>query len=74
MSDMPTEGYFTLTDENAVEIALWCGGKVVREKDALDPEIEHVAVNIPVKDGVDRIHVGDRIAFDTEQSYYIKNP
>lgn len=48
-------------DENAEFTALWCGGRVVTEIDALDETKQYKAVNVPTKNGVKRASQGDTI-------------
>lgn len=65
------EGFVhTLTEENAVEVAAWCGGKLVQEIDEKDPEITHSAVNFPGKSGVERAHVGDQLEYNIDANAY----
>jgi len=37
----------TVTHGNASEIAEWCGGYLVEEKDALDPSVTQPGINVP---------------------------
>lgn len=50
-----------LTEKNAQELAHWCGGRVVKEHDALDHGSWTPGINVPVRDGVQRASVGDTI-------------
>jgi activator of HSP90 ATPase len=51
-----------VTQENAWELAVWCGGKLVQEQDALDPSITMPAINVPVgEDSVERARIGSLI-------------
>lgn len=50
-----------LTERNAEELARWCGGRLVREHDALDHSQSAPGINVPVIDGVERASVGDTI-------------
>lgn len=47
------------TPTNAESLAAWCGGKVVEERDALEPSKITLAVNFQAKDSVERAYVGD---------------
>lgn len=51
----------TLTENNAEELAAWCGGMPVVQHDALDHEKTTTGVNVPTKNGVERAQVGDAI-------------
>lgn len=50
-----------LTENNAAELAQWCGGRLAREHDALDHSQSTLGINVPVVDGVERASVGDTI-------------
>lgn len=49
----------TLTEKNAVELAHWCGGRLVKEVDAIDSAKSSPGINVPTRDGVERARVGD---------------
>lgn len=50
-----------LTENNAEELAHWCGGRLVREHDALDHSKSTPGINVPVGNDVQRASVGDTI-------------
>jgi hypothetical protein len=51
-----------LMEQNADDIAHWCGGRVVVQHDALDDSITTHAVNVPTIPGiVERAQPGDII-------------
>lgn len=50
-----------LTENNAQELAQWCGGRLVQEHDALDHSQSTPGINVPVVNGVERASVGDTI-------------
>lgn len=58
------------TEENAVEMAQWCRGKLVEEIDPVDPEIKQPAINVKTKNGIERAHVGDYIGYSIDDDYY----
>lgn len=47
-----------LSADNVNEVAAWCGGQMVTEKDAVDSSSTFVALNIPTLDGVKRVSEG----------------
>jgi hypothetical protein len=52
----------TLTAKNADELAEWCQGRVVIERDALDTSVSQPGINLRVAGGeVQRASVGDAI-------------
>lgn len=61
----------TVSDENASFLAIWCGGKLVNEQDALSPHINHSGINVPVGDGVKRASVGDTIIRKSDGTFDI---
>lgn len=60
-----------LTENNAEELAHWCGGRVVAEHDALDHENWTPGINVPVKDGVQRASKGDTIIRKNDGTFEI---
>lgn len=50
-----------LTAENAIAVALWCGGQHVNEKDPFESEKTYVGLNIATLQGVRRASEGDYI-------------
>lgn len=50
-----------LTRESAADLAYWCGGHVVTEEDAIDPNQCFVGVNVPTLEGVVRASEGEYI-------------
>ena len=60
-----------LTAHNAEFIAEWCGGRAVIQHDALDHGSTTPAVNVPVKDGVERAQVGDMVIREEDGSFRI---
>jgi len=69
-SDEVPYSAYTMTEENAAELALWCNGKLVQEHDAIDPKITHWAVNFQGADEVLRAHAGDTLIFNPETNAY----
>lgn len=51
----------TVTEKNAAELAVWCGGRLVMEHDALDDDKSSPGINVPTRDGVGRARVGDML-------------
>lgn len=47
-----------LTPNNAAAVALWCGGVLVEEQDALNHEDKYVAINVPTAHGMKRAQEG----------------
>jgi hypothetical protein len=62
----------TLTENNAEEVAQWCGGRVVIQHDALDNDVTTSGVNVPVRDKVERAQVGDIIVHSHDGSFRIE--
>lgn len=50
-----------VTAANATELARWCGGRLVEEKNDEDPSKTQPGINVPTKNGVERACVGDVI-------------
>lgn len=61
----------TLTANNALEIAEWCGGRRVVQHDALDESVTFPAVNVPVGNEVERAQVGDVIIQNPDGTFRI---
>lgn len=62
----PKSGFSTmqanqLTSENAITLALWCGGVLVEEHDALNHDIVFPGINVPTEQGMRRAQEGDWI-------------
>lgn len=51
----------TVTAANAAELAEWCGGRLVEEKNDQDPTKKQPGINVPVGDSAERACVGDVI-------------
>jgi len=63
----------TLTVNNSVELALWCGGLRIMQFDALDDSKPAIpAVNVPTDNGVQRAHIGDTIIQNPDGSFQIQ--
>lgn len=63
-----------LTKENAEAVALWCGGQLVTEYDALDPTQSFVGINIPTLEGVMRASEGDYVIKGVQGEFYPCKP
>jgi hypothetical protein len=63
----------TLTESNAEELADWCGGRVVREHNALDHDSWTPGINVPIKHGVQRASVGDSIVRKNDGTFEVFN-
>lgn len=50
-----------LSRENASAVALWCGGLLVQEHDALNHDITYPGINVPTNFGMRRAQEGDWI-------------
>lgn len=50
-----------VTVANAAELAEWCGGRLVTEKNDEDPGKTQPGINVPTDNGVERACVGDTI-------------
>lgn len=61
----------TLSEYNARELAEWCGGRAVVEHDALDHDKTTPGINVPVKGGVERAHVGDTLIRKNDGTFEI---
>lgn len=64
----------TLTGGNAHELALWCGGRVVEEVDALDPEKVQFGINVPCSGEAKRASVGDIIIHKSNGDFDVYKP
>ena len=60
-----------LTANNAEDLAQWCGGRLVREHDALDHSEWTPGINVPVGDGAQRASVGDTIIRKNDGTFEI---
>lgn len=63
-----------LTKENAEAVALWCGGQLVEEIDALDSSARYVGINIPTLEGVMRASEGDYVIKGVQGEFYPCKP
>jgi len=61
----------TLTSDNGEELARWCGGRLVREFDALNPAKSAPGINVPVGDGCERASMGDTIIRKNDGTFEI---
>jgi hypothetical protein len=61
----------TITSENAQQIALWCGGRLVQEEDALNPSVKTPGINVLTAEGVQRASMGDTIIHKTDGTFEI---
>lgn len=50
-----------VTAANAAELAQWCGGLLVTEKNDEDPGKTQPGINVPTANGVERACLGDTI-------------
>lgn len=60
-----------LTADNAFELAAWCGGRAVKEHDALNHGSFTPGINVPVGDGVERASMGDTIIRKNDGTFEI---
>lgn len=60
-----------VTESTVHEIALWCGGRVVVQHDALDYDKTVSAINVPVKNEVERASLGDVVIRNHDGSFQI---
>lgn len=60
-----------LTENNAAELAEWCGGLVVEEHDALDHSQSSPGINVQGKNGVLRASVGNTIVRSHDGFYTV---
>lgn len=63
-----------LTKENAEAVALWCGGRLVEEMDAINLDKKYVAINIPTLEGVMRASEGDFVIKGVQGEFYPCKP
>jgi hypothetical protein len=61
-----------LTEANAEDLAVWCGGRAVVQHDALDNDRTTAGVNVPTKQGVQRAQVGDLIVRQNDGTFRIE--
>lgn len=69
---MESDNALVLSESNLVQAALWCGGRVVEERDALDDTKVTRALNVPTFTGVERAYVGDLITQDGNTVVFFK--
>lgn len=62
-----------LTKDNAEAVALWCGGNLVDEFDAITGD-KFVGINIPTLEGVMRASEGDFIIKGVQGEFYPCKP
>jgi hypothetical protein len=60
-----------LSKENLTEVAEWCDGQVVAERNAIDPEITYVGLNLMTFSGVARATETNYIVKDTIGSFHV---
>ena len=60
-----------VTAANAAELAQWCGGRLVTEKNDEDPSKTQPGINVPTKNGVERACVGD-VILENQGSFSIQ--
>lgn len=61
----------TLTENNAAELADWCGGRLVMEHDALDDDKTSPGINVLVDGDVRRASVGDTLIRKNDGTFRI---
>jgi hypothetical protein len=61
----------TLTEDNAEELAAWCGGRAVVTHDALDRSKTSPGINVPCGEDVERAMVGDMIIRNDDGSFRV---
>lgn len=61
----------TLTENNAAELADWCGGRLVMEHDALDDDKTSPGINVLVDGDVRRASVGDTLICKNDGTFRI---
>lgn len=62
----------TVTENNSVDVAIWCEGSRVMEHHALDHSRVFPAVNVLTDNGVQRAHLGDTIIRHHNGSFEIQ--
>lgn len=62
-----------VSESNVGELALWCGGVIVGEHDALDHSVISPALNLRTADGaIERASVGDMIIRNHDGTFQIR--
>lgn len=63
----------TLTADNAAELAAWCGGRAVKEYDALNHDSFTPGINVPINGGitVERASMGDTLIRKNDGTFEI---
>lgn len=59
-----------LTQENAEEVAIWCGGQIVTEIDTQDDSKRYAGINLPTLEGVTRVSEGDYVVKGSRGEFY----
>jgi hypothetical protein len=63
----------TVSEKNLGEVAVWCGGVIVGEHDALDHSVSNSALNLRTMNGeVERAHIGDMIIRNHDGTFQIR--
>lgn len=62
-----------LTKENAEAVAIWCGGRLIDEFDAITGD-KYVGINIPTLEGVMRASEGDYVIKGVQGEFYPCKP
>lgn len=60
-----------VTVRNVDELSQWCGGRVVVQQDALNPNSTHPAINVQTDEGVERAQVGDMLIRNHDGSFAV---
>lgn len=61
-----------VSERNIGEVAVWCGGVIVGEHDALDHSVTNPALNLRTMNGeIERAHVGDTIIKNHDGTFQI---
>lgn len=63
-----------LTQENTTDVAMWCGGRIVREEKASDPTDVYLGLDIPTLEGVMRANIGDWVVRGVQGEFYPVKP
>lgn len=61
----------TVSEANIEEVAVWCGGAVVTEHDALDHAVTNPALNVQTVNGIERAHIGQTIIKNHDGTFQI---
>ena len=43
-----------VTEENVEQVANWCGGTIIEEIDAQNPDLKYAGINVPTTSGINR--------------------